>query len=119
MAKITLEPDSILQYIPMLLPQGSALKSAPEALAALIHAVNQALELQLSGVNDSENDALSEDGSLPESWNARSPDFTLKYREPASSETLLVKILKLGSKTQIHGILEQVRLELPWFPSIV
>jgi hypothetical protein len=109
MTKITLEQSSILRYIPTMLPQGTTLKSAPEALAALIHAVNQALGLQLSGVNESENDNVSEDGALPTSWNIRSPDFTFKYQEPGSAQNIIVKLMKLGSKTQIHGVLEQAR----------
>jgi PI31 proteasome regulator N-terminal len=116
MAKITLEPSSILRYIPMVLPQGkTTVTSAAEALAVLIHAVNQALGLQLLGVSENENENVSEDGSLPTSWNARSPDFTLKYREPGSAQTFTVKILKLGNKTQIHGLLEQVRTAIAMF----
>lgn len=118
MAKITLEPSSILRYVPMVLPPGSVIGVAPEALAALIHAVNQALGLQLLGVNENTNEAVSGDGTLPESWNARSPDFTFKYRESSSNQTLLVKIMKLGSKTQIHGILEQASSIFRDFPSI-
>ncbi|PVG03558.1 hypothetical protein CPB86DRAFT_373706 [Serendipita vermifera] len=115
MARITLQPASILQCIPLLLPQGTAApRSAPDALAALIHAINTALQLQLVAVEESSistssstNQSPSEDNVLPASWNARSPDFTLKYREPESNQILLVKILKLGNKSQIHGILEQ------------
>jgi PI31 proteasome regulator N-terminal len=118
MAKITLEPSSILRYIPMVLPQGSTVASAPEALAVLIHAVNQALGLQLLGVSENENENVSEDGSLPTSWNARSPDFNLKYREPGSAQTIVVKIMKLGNKTQIHGLLEQARTAITIFLSI-
>jgi hypothetical protein len=118
MAKITLEPSSILRSIPTVLPQGSTVASAPEALAVLIHAVNQALGLQLLGVSENENENVSEDGSLPTSWNARSPDFTLKYREPGSAQTIVFKIMKLGNKTQIHGLLEQARTTITVFLSI-
>lgn len=107
MARITLKPNSLLQYIPMLLPQGKSPASGPEALVALIHAINSALELQLIGIDESSSQQAVEDGVLPENWNARSPDFTLKYREPSSSEVALIKIMKVGGKIHIHGITEQ------------
>jgi hypothetical protein len=113
MARITLQPASILQCIPLLL--GGAPQSAPDALAALIHAINTALQLQLVAVQDSSTATSSSSGQtpssdnvLPPSWNARSPDYTLKYREPESNQVLTIKIVKLGGKSQIHGILEQV-----------
>ena len=117
MAKITLEPSSILRCTSMMLPEGTKLGSAPEALAALIHAVNHTLGFQLLGVNENENESVSGDGTLPTSWNARSPDFTFKYREPSSTQVLLVKLMKLGNKTQIHGILEQVSAVFALFPT--
>lgn len=108
MTKVTLEPSSILRYVPMVLPPDSVINAAPDALAALLHAVNQALGLQLVGVNENTDETVQVDGGvLPGNWNARSPDFTFRYRESSSNQVLLVKIMKLGSKTQIHGILEQ------------
>jgi len=108
MARITLKPDSILRYIPMLIPQGKHITSTPEALAALIHAINAALELQLIGVDESSTQHPVEGSVLPENWNARSPDFTLKYREPNSNDVVLIKVMKVGGKSHIHGVLEQV-----------
>jgi hypothetical protein len=110
MAKITLKLDSILRYIPMLIPQGKNITSTPEALAAFIHAINAALELQLIGVDESTTQHPVEDGVLPENWNARSPDFTLKYIEPNSNDVVLIKVMKVGGKSHIHGVLEQVSL---------
>lgn len=109
MARITLEPSSILQYIPLLLHKGRTITSAPEALAVLVHAINTALELQLIGVDETSNSARADDGYLPENWNVRSPDFTLKYREPEFDEVIIIKLTKVGSKSHIHGILEQVK----------
>ena len=108
MARITLKPDSLLRYIPLLIPQGKHITSGPEALAVLIHAINAALELQLIGVDESSTQHPVEDGVLPENWNARSPDFTLKYRVPNSNGVVLIKVMKVGGKSHIHGVLEQV-----------
>jgi hypothetical protein len=108
MARITLKPDSLLRYIPLLIPQGKHITSGPEALAVLIHAINAALELQLIGVDESSIQHPVEDGVLPENWNARSPDFILKYRVPNSNGVVLIKVIKVGGKSHIHGVLEQV-----------
>ncbi|CAG7848654.1 SubName: Full=Uncharacterized protein {ECO:0000313/EMBL:CCA70609.1} [Serendipita indica DSM 11827] len=108
MTRLTLKPTSILQHILLVLPGGQPPRSAADAFAALIHAVNATLGLQLVGTNENAS-TVSGDGSdvLPAQWNARSPDFVFKYREPTSHETVLIKIMKLGSKTQVHCILEQ------------
>jgi hypothetical protein len=106
MARITLKPDSLLRYIPLLIPQGKHITSGPEALAVLIHAINAALELQLIGVDESSTQHPV--GILPENWNARSPDFILKYRVPNSNGVVLIKVMKVGGKSHIHGVLEQV-----------
>ncbi|KAG8860931.1 hypothetical protein FRB91_000127 [Serendipita sp. 411] len=111
MTRVTLEPSSIVQYIPLLLPGGQPPSRAADALAALVHAINTTLDLEIVGItedaDETQNQSENAQKNLPEGWNARSPDFTLKYRDPASKETLIVKIMKIGNKTQIHAILEQ------------
>ncbi|KAG8816581.1 hypothetical protein FRC17_000264, partial [Serendipita sp. 399] len=108
MTRITLEPASIIQYIPRLLPNEQPPTRSADALAALVHAVNIALDLEFVGIDEDANPRQNESQkSLPEGWNARSPDFTLKYHDSGSQQSLIVKVMKLGNKTQIHGILEQ------------
>lgn len=105
MTRITLEPASLLQSIPSLLPQGKSISSAPDAVAALIHAINVAAGLKLS--SDQEN-TTSDGVTLTDNWNARSPDFAFKYTAEPSKQAFTAKIVKLGNKFQIHGVLEPV-----------
>jgi hypothetical protein len=107
MTRITLEPDSLLQSIPTLLPQGNTVTSASDAIAALIHAINIAIGLKLSS-NQQNSD--HDQATLPADWNARSPDFTLKYTVEPANQAFTTKIVKLGNKVQIHGVLEPVSI---------
>ena len=114
MTRLTLKPTSILQHILLVLPGGQPPRSSADAFAALIHTVNATLGLQFIGT-DENTSTVPEDGAdvLPAGWNARSPDFVFKYREPAANDSVLIKIMKLGSKFQVHCVLEQVRFPLP------
>jgi len=73
----------------------------------LIHAICVALGLQLIAVDESGTGSRPAANVLPESWNARSPDFTLKYEHSDGAEVVLLKIVKLANRTLLHGMAEK------------
>lgn len=106
MTRITIEPASIVTSIPTLLPNGNQpIVSQAEALAALVHAINTSLSLESL---KNEGTQANDENVLPSSWNSRAPEFTLRYRNPNSDSIFLVKLVELGSKTLIHGLIEEV-----------
>lgn len=110
MTRITLQADSLISTLPALLPDSSPdLLSQQEAVAALLHTIHTTIGFELIAVDEVSNPIHAATNILPEGWNARAPDFTLKYRHSESSTTALtIKILKLSNRTLIHGSTEQV-----------
>lgn len=110
MTRITLQADSLISALPTLLPV-AVLQSQQEAIAALIHTIHTTIGFELVAVDQVSDpiNAATNTNVLPPDWNARAPDFTLKYRHPESpTASLTIKILKLSNRTLIHGNKDQV-----------
>jgi len=110
MTRITLTADSLVSTLPTLLPVAAPdLLSQQEAIAALLHTIHTTIGFELIAVDEVSTPIHATTNVLPVSWNARAPDFTLKYRHPESpTATLTIKILKLSNRMLIHGNKEQV-----------
>jgi proteasome inhibitor subunit 1 (PI31) len=110
MTRITLQADSLLAALPTLLPASPlVLLSQHEAVAALLHTIHTTLGFQLIAVDEGSAPIDGDTNVLPPQWNARGPEFTLKYRHPESpTAALTIKVLKLGNRTLIHGSKDEV-----------
>jgi len=110
MTRITLQADSLISTLPALLPASSpVLLTQQDAIGALLHTIHTTIGFELIAIDEVSSPIHASTNVLPAGWNARAPDFTLKYRHPESLATALtIKILKLGNRTLIHGSKEQV-----------
>ncbi|KAG9051004.1 hypothetical protein FS837_000112 [Tulasnella sp. UAMH 9824] len=101
-----LDPSAILSVLPTLLPaELRVLQSQHDALAALIHTVMARLDFRLVGLDDSSTRLQNADNVLPEAWNRSAPEsYTFRYTHSQSSLEYLVKVVKLGKRSVIHGI---------------
>lgn len=105
-----LDPSAIISVLPTLLPaELRVLQSQHDALAALIHTVMARLDFRLVGLDDSSTRLQSSDNVLPEAWNRSAPEsYTFRYTHSQSSLEYLVKVVKLGKRSVIHGIALEV-----------
>lgn len=105
-----LDPSALISKIPTLLPSGDkSLKTPHDGLAVLLHAVMASLEFRLVAMDDS-SPANEEYGNvLPEEWNKSGPEsYAFRYKHIQSSLVFFLKVVKLGSRTVIHGIALEV-----------
>jgi proteasome inhibitor subunit 1 (PI31) len=105
-----LDPSALLSAAPKLLPSSSISLSSPQdALALLLHTVMATLGFRLVATDESSPGKESGDNHLPEGWNKNGPDsYTFRYKHEQSTLVFLLKIVKLGNRTLVHGIATEV-----------
>ncbi|SNX84859.1 uncharacterized protein MEPE_03568 [Melanopsichium pennsylvanicum] len=112
-----LDPSALLSVLPTLLPASSSepqLRNPSDALAALIHTILTRLDFRLVGLSEDDRLPTSSDvptslpneaNKLPSQWNHKGPDhYAFRYKQNQSSLDYLVKLVKLGSRSIVHGI---------------
>lgn len=106
-----LDPSALLASIPKLLPEGQKLiASSQDALAVLFHAAMVSIGFRLVGLDDSSSSREFAENVLPAEWNKSGPgSYTLRYKHDQSSLVFLLKVVKLSTRSLIHGIAIEVR----------
>ncbi|CAG8567036.1 8124_t:CDS:2, partial [Funneliformis mosseae] len=118
-----LAPEAVLSIIDKNLKpsegrEGSitVLGSSQDALAALTHAIMQAVGFRLVGLGEEDSleeadrDIIKRDSEgniigLPKEWNEQGPNsYAFRYKHPQSSFTFLIKCMRLSNKFIIHGM---------------
>lgn len=109
-----LDPSALISTLPSLLPSDAkTLKNQYDALAALLHTVMHNVGFRLVGLDDSSSDQEAEGNVLPADWNKSGPEsYAFRYKHEQSSLVFFLKIVKLGSRSVIHGIALEVRSRL-------
>ena len=117
-----LDPSALLHVLQQLLPSSEPqLRLPSDALSAMIHTIMTRLDFRLAGLSEDdllpqpssdESSSSSSDATstnkLPAEWNSKGPDhYSFRYKHHQSSLDYLVKIVKLGNKAVIYGIVMQ------------
>lgn len=112
MATDILDPSALLSAIYSVLPEEDKnLKSPQDGLTVLLHTTLSALAFRLTAVEESSN-SVSTNNVLPAGWNTNGPGhYALKYKHDQSSLNFIIKISKLGNRTVINAIAEEVRID--------
>jgi proteasome inhibitor subunit 1 (PI31) len=110
-----LDPSALLASIPKLLPEGQKTLASPQdALVVLFHAAMASLAFRLVGLDDSSSSRGFAENVLPIGWNKTGPDsYTLRYKHDQSSLVFLLKLVKLSTRSLIHGIAIEVGSSTP------
>jgi len=113
-----LDPSTLLEKLPSLLPANRQLASSTDAVAAFIHTIFTSLSFTLVGVDDDDTSGSFENNVLPEGWNdSKKGCITLRYSHDESTVDVVVKVMKMGKQTVINAITNEdekvVNLSIP------
>ena len=105
-----LDPAALLSLLPTLLPPSRKhLTSPQDAVATILHTIFSSLAFRLIGVNDISVATTTSTNILPEEWNKDGPGhYTFRYRHDQSSLEFVLKVSKLGRRTLINAIADEV-----------
>lgn len=105
-----LDPAALISTLPTLLPPNAqTLPTQYDALAALLHTAMISLSFRLVALDDTSPAQEMLNSTLPESWNRGAPEsFAFRYKHDQSSLVFFLKIVKLGTRTLIHGLALEV-----------
>jgi len=105
-----LDPAALLSLLPTLLPPSRKhLTSPQDAIAAILHTIFSSLAFRLIGVDDTSIATNNSTNILPEEWNTAGPShYTFRYRHDQSSLEFVLNVSKLGRRTLINAIANEV-----------